>query len=82
MRYYHYIILVFLPFVLYRLFYLYKNKEGYESLANCLNQGYPDEFCKRTPLQACIENCPLGTFVVKEFIKTFPSSSAGIINDN
>ena len=33
------------------------NKEGFESLTSCLEQGYPANFCKRVPLQACLTNC-------------------------
>ena len=44
-----------------------KNKEGFESLTNCLTLGYPDDFCKRAPLEACISNCPLGNFKQKVF---------------
>ena len=32
-------------------------KEGFESLENCLEQGYPTRFCKRVPLEACLTNC-------------------------
>jgi hypothetical protein len=32
-------------------------KEGFESLDSCLWQGYPTQFCKRAPLQACLTNC-------------------------
>ncbi len=40
---------------------------GYESLDNCLEQGYPNDFCARAPLEACISNCPMGTFMPKKF---------------
>ena len=40
---------------------------GYESLDNCLDQGYPNDFCARAPLEACISNCPIGTFMPKKF---------------
>jgi len=42
-------------------------KEGFESLANCSEQGYPDDFCKRIPIEACVSNCPIGTFMPKTF---------------
>ena len=42
-------------------------KEGFESLSNCLEQGYPDDFCKRIPIEACVSNCPIGTFMPKTF---------------
>jgi len=48
------------------------NKEGFESLTNCLSQGYPSDFCRRVPLQACLYNCPKGTFEPKKF-NTFSS---------
>ena len=32
-------------------------KEGFESLTSCLEQGYPTQFCKRVPPQACLTNC-------------------------
>lgn len=41
--------------------------EGFESLTNCLVQGYPSDFCRRVPLQACLYNCPKGTFEPKKF---------------
>ena len=40
---------------------------GYESLDNCLEQGYPNDFCLRAPLEACISNCPRGAFMPKKF---------------
>jgi hypothetical protein len=40
---------------------------GFESIDNCLNQGYPNDFCMRVPLEACVTNCPLGTFLPKKF---------------
>jgi len=43
------------------------SKEGFESLDNCLEQGYPDDFCKRIPIEACVSNCPVGTFMPKTF---------------
>ena len=49
-----------------------RKKEGFESLTNCLSQGYPTEFCNRVPLQACLYNCPKGTFEPKKF-NTFSS---------
>ena len=52
------------------------NKEGFESLTNCLSQGYPSDFCRRVPLQACLYNCPEGTFEPKKF-NTFSSQFPG-----
>ena len=73
MRYYHYILLFLLISVILRCYYIYykikkqlkekgvikdKNiKEGFESLDTCLMQGYPTQFCRRVPLQACLTNC-------------------------
>ena len=48
------------------------NKEGFESLTNCLSQGYSSDFCRRVPLQSCLYNCPKGTFEPKKF-NTFSS---------
>jgi hypothetical protein len=33
---------------------LSQSEEGFESLENCLDQGYPPNFCKRVPIQSCI----------------------------
>ena len=33
------------------------NKEGYESYSKCIKQGYPNKFCLRVPVEACIDNC-------------------------
>jgi hypothetical protein len=52
------------------------HKEGFESLTNCLSQGYPPDFCRRVPLQACLYNCPEGTFKTKKF-NTFSSQFPG-----
>ena len=68
MRFYHYIILFLLLAVVARAFYIgymikkqIKDKklitERFESLDSCLLQGYPTQFCKRVPIQACITNC-------------------------
>ena len=40
---------------------------GYESFDNCLEQGYPNDFCARVPLEACVTNCPIGNFLPKKF---------------
>jgi len=72
-------ILIFLFFtIIANMYYIYcvfssqkHKKEGFESLTNCLKQGYPPEFCKRVPIQACLQNCPVGTFEEKKF-NTFP----------
>ncbi len=81
MKFYQYILLFLLISIISRVYYLffYKKRgpkpvkntiEGFESLNSCLDQGYPDDFCSRVPLQACIKNCPIGTFMPKAF-KTF-----------
>ena len=67
MRYYHYILLFFALAVVIRIIYIIymikkqvnkmSDKEGFESLSNCLMQGYPTKFCKRVPLEACVTNC-------------------------
>jgi len=82
MKFYHYILLIILFLfisVICRIYYLFFRKssapqpvkkritEGFESLDNCLGQGYPDDFCLRAPLEACITNCPVGTFKPKTF---------------
>jgi hypothetical protein len=77
MKIYQYILLFFLISIICRVYYLFfrtktpnpvKNEiEGFESLDSCLDQGYPDNFCNRIPLQACIKNCPIGTFMPKVF---------------
>jgi hypothetical protein len=76
----HYILflssIIILIITVYLWTYLNYNKpstnEGFESLTNCLSQGYPSEFCKRVPLQSCLYNCPEGTFEPKKF-NTFSS---------
>ena len=45
---------IFLFTALLLLLLLWKNVEGFDSLENCLNQGYPPKFCKRVPIQAYI----------------------------
>ena len=78
MKYYHYILIFLLISVIWRNYYLYFYKksgprpvknivEGFESLSNCLEIGYPTDFCKRVPLEACVTNCPVGTFLPKKF---------------
>jgi len=65
-----YSLLILVVIICARIYYLFfrtKKKEGFESLTNCLNQGYPDAFCHRLPLEACITNCPLGNFKEKVF---------------
>ncbi len=68
MRYYHYILIFIFLSVIARAVYIFTQvkkqlkdkgviKEGFESLENCLAQGYPTKFCKRVPLEACIYNC-------------------------
>lgn len=79
MGFFLYLFLFLIISVVARIYYLFfrkkskinnkykKNKEGFESLTNCLSLGYPDDFCKRAPLEACISNCPLGNFKQKVF---------------
>ncbi len=78
MKAYQYILLFLFISVLCRIYYLFFRKkpeprpvkneiEGFESLSNCLEIGYPTEFCNRIPLEACISNCPVGTFLPKKF---------------
>jgi hypothetical protein len=77
MKIYQYILLFLLIAVIWRNYYLFFYKkgpkpvkntvEGFESLSNCLEIGYPTDFCKRVPLEACITNCPVGTFLPKKF---------------
>jgi hypothetical protein len=71
MKFYKYLLLFLAISIVYRIYYLFfrnkTKKEGFESLSNCLSLGYPDDFCKRAPLEACITNCPLGNFVPKKF---------------
>lgn len=68
MRYYHYILIFIILAVIARATYIVIKlkqqlkekgiiKEGFESLDTCLAQGYPTNFCKRVPLQACLINC-------------------------
>ncbi len=67
----HYILfllsILILLYTVYCIFYSKKSIEGFESLNNCLKQGYPPDFCRRVPLQACLYNCPKGTFETKKF---------------
>jgi hypothetical protein len=83
MKFYYYILLFFLIAIAGRIYYLFfrrytkpkpvKNQVegfggfGFESIDNCLDQGYPNDFCMRVPLEACLTNCPLGTFLPKKF---------------
>jgi hypothetical protein len=83
MRFYQYILLFIFICVCYRFYVIFFKKKkgprpvkkkikegfgfGYESLDNCLEQGYPNDFCARAPLEACIYNCPRGTFMPKKF---------------
>ena len=32
------------------------NKEGFESYTNCIEQGYPMDFCIKTPIQSQVDN--------------------------
>ena len=57
---------IFLAFV---LFFEKSTIEGYESLTNCIDQGYPKDWCMKTPIQSQIDdgycycgNGQLGTF--------------------
>ena len=74
MKYYQFILIFILLTIVANTYYIYyvypaqyNKKEGFESLTNCLNQGYPSEFCKRVPIQACLQDCPVGTFEPKKF---------------
>ena len=79
MRFYHYILIIFFFIFAARIYYLFfrkaptpkpvKNKviEGFESYSNCLDQGYPDDFCMRSPLEACVTNCPISTIIPRKF---------------
>ena len=83
MKFYQYILLFLLISICGRVYFLFfwkkkgprpvkkHLKEGfgteYESINNCLDQGYPTEFCARVPLEACVTNCPIGTFQTKKF---------------
>ncbi len=71
MKFYKYILIIFAITIVARIYYLFfrstTTKEGFESLANCLSLGYPDDFCKRVPIESCQSNCPLGSFVQKKF---------------
>lgn len=71
MKLYKYLLIILAITIVFRVYYLFfrnaTTKEGFESLTNCLSLGYPDDFCKRAPLEACLGNCPLGNFVQKKF---------------
>jgi len=66
-----YFIILIIPLFLMKDI-LFKNlsfRENYQSLTDCLNQGYPKDFCIQTPIQAVISdsycNCAngqLGTY--------------------
>jgi hypothetical protein len=74
-------LILFVIFIFYRVYVLYYGSsrikivdqklpsfmEGFESFKNCLSQGYPKDFCMRSPIQACVTNCPVGKFVEKKF---------------
>ena len=76
----HYILFLISISILIITLYLQTNtkynkpavNEGFESLTNCLSQGYSSDFCRRAPLEACLYNCPKGTFEPKKF-NTFSS---------
>jgi hypothetical protein len=34
----------------------HSSKEGFESYNNCIEQGYPMDFCIRTPIQSKVDN--------------------------
>ncbi len=70
MKFYQYILFIFLILFVARIYWLFfrnPSKESFESLTNCLEQGYPDDFCMRVPLEACVSNCPLSTIIPKKF---------------
>ncbi len=55
-----YICILLIIFIFFNGFmyqYFDKQKEGYESLTSCLEQGYPKSFCFTVPIQACLTNC-------------------------
>jgi hypothetical protein len=83
MKIYQYILLFLLLVIGGRIYYLFFRRStgpkqvknvvegfggfGFESIDNCLEQGYPKDFCMRAPLETCITNCPMGTFMPKQF---------------
>ncbi len=82
MKFYQYILLFLFFSIAARIYYLFFRRStpkavkndiegfggfGFESIDNCLNQGYPKDFCMRSPLEACITNCPSSNFNLKEF---------------
>ena len=55
------------------------NKEGYQSLLDCKNQGYPHKFCMNVPIQSVIsdsycncDNRQLGTIGVNNKCHCLP----------
>ena len=53
-----YFIILIIPLFLMKDI-LFKNlsfRENYQSLTDCLNQGYPKDFCIQTPIQAVISD--------------------------
>lgn len=69
-------------------------KEGYQSLTNCLDQGYPRDFCMQTPIQSVIDdgycecgNGQLGTYRTENkcycypFNPTFPYYTEKVFRD-
>lgn len=82
MKFYQYILLFLFISIVARIYYLFFRRYtpkpvknvvegfggfGFESIDNCLNQGYPKDFCMRSPLEACITNCPQSNFTLKAF---------------
>ncbi len=68
------LLLILVSYILFIFInYIFTNitptKENYQSLTDCLNQGYPNDFCINTPIQSVISdkycNCSngqLGTY--------------------
>ena len=65
------IIIILVLGLSYNIYKIYNKQivEGYQSFTDCLNQGYPKDFCIQTPIQSVISesycNCAngqLGTY--------------------
>ena len=49
--------IIYILFVIFFIVYLVCPKniiEGFESLTNCLDQGYPKDWCLQTPIQSVV----------------------------
>ena len=60
---------------------LYTEKEGYESLTSCLEQGYPNSFCYEVPVQACLTNCGMEDGDMYNFNNTKTVKKVNAFND-